>query len=57
MKVLMLQILAGLVVWLLAGLGVAMLFKTRILAFELSEEAPADIVPAVVAPALAPARR
>jgi hypothetical protein len=50
--VLILQIFAGLVAWLLAGLGVAMLFKTRLIGFHVPDEAGLDVAPAV-SPALA----
>jgi hypothetical protein len=40
------QIVTGLVAWLLAGFGVALLFKTRILGFEIAEEPMLEPAPA-----------
>jgi hypothetical protein len=43
--VLILQIVSGLIAWLFAGFGVAMLFKTRILSFQLPEGSAREAVP------------
>ncbi len=44
-RVLILQIVSGLIAWLFAGFGVAMLFKTRILSFQLPEGSAREAVP------------
>jgi hypothetical protein len=47
MRVLILQIFAGLIAWLFAGLGVAMLFKTRLIGFHVPEDPALDVSPVV----------
>jgi hypothetical protein len=45
--VLILQIVAGLFAWLLAGFGVALLFKTRLLNFQVRDDRTLEVSPAM----------
>lgn len=55
MRVFILHVIAGLFAWLLAGFGVALLFKTRVLAFQVGDDPVLQAAP-VRSQAL-PARR